>query len=365
MSACPRTFEVEALRDGRLGGSERAGFERHLSTCSACARELAALERLGAALCDSHPTSTDELEVRRARTRLLVAFNQSLIGRAGEAEDPLSAVGSRVSRRALGALAAGVAVAAGALWFGARADEKPALPASAVTVRADAGARWTRQISERRELILLDEGRLWIQVRRTGSGNEPPLLVGLPDGELEDLGTTFTVSAESGRTTLVAVEEGSVLLRLRGQAPRTIGARGSWAAPPEEPAPREQPFEPSASAPSAPVPAVKPPAPAVMTAPRPVGSGELPAPGGASERFKAAMQALNRGDGRDAAARFSRFLEQYPRDPRAEDAAYLRVLAHQRSGDSSELQRAARYYLRAYPAGFRRREVAALLPSVP
>lgn len=358
MTACPRTFEVEALRDGRLGGGERAGFERHLSVCSACARELAALERLGAALRDSHPTSPDELEVRRARTRLLVAFNESLVGREAER-------GLRVSRRTLAAFSAGLAVAAAtALWFGAR-SEQPAPPASAVTVRAGAGARWTRKLSEHRELITLDEGQLWIQVRRTG--NEPPLRVVLPDGELEDLGTTFTVSAQSGRTTLVTVEEGSVLLRLHGRDPRTIGARGSWGAAPEAPAPREEPFEPIANAPSVPLSAARrsAPAPALVTAPRPLESAGPPAPSGASESFKAAMLALNRGDGRDAAARFSRFLEQYPRDPRAEDAAYLRVLAHQRSGDTAELQRAAGYYLRAYPAGFRRREVAALLPSVP
>ena len=77
------------------------------------------------------------------------------------------------------------------------------------------------------------------------------------------------------------------------------------------------------------------------------------------------MTALNRGDARDAAARFSSFLAEYPRDARAEDACYLRVLAHQRAGDSAELQRAARQYLTRYPAGFRRREVAALLSAVP
>ena len=40
------------------------------------------------------------------------------------------------------------------------------------------------------------------------------LLVILPDGELEDIGTTFTVSAADDQTNRVVVKEGSVLLRV-------------------------------------------------------------------------------------------------------------------------------------------------------
>ena len=48
-TACPRLFEVEALRDGRLGGGpERASFERHTKVCTACAREAQALEAMAA-----------------------------------------------------------------------------------------------------------------------------------------------------------------------------------------------------------------------------------------------------------------------------------------------------------------------------
>src|SRR5688572_32511879 len=47
--------------------------------------------------------------------------------------------------------------------------------------------------------LFRSEGRLWIQVRRAGS--EVPLLVVLPDGELEDVGTTFTVTAEDRKST--------------------------------------------------------------------------------------------------------------------------------------------------------------------
>jgi hypothetical protein len=366
MTACPRAFEVEALRDGRLSGAERSAFERHLAGCAACARELAAFERLASALRDGPAETTDDLHARRERTRLLAAFDRALIGRPTPSE-------SRVSRRAVAGLAtaAALAVAAGAVWFGA-GQERPASPASAVTVRPVTGARWSRRTSAGREQIVLDEGRLWIQVRRAGS--EVPLLVVLPDGELEDVGTTFTVTAESGRTTSVAVEEGSVILRLRGQAPRSIGPLGSWSAPPEARAsigPTREPLEkspvtalparPSAAAalPARPSAAAASPAPQASAPPEPL------APSAASEAFKAALAALNRGEGRDAAARFQTFLDEHPRDARVEDASYLRVLAHQRAGNSAELRRAARAYLARYPAGFRRREVAALLSAVP
>jgi Outer membrane lipoprotein len=76
--------------------------------------------------------------------------------------------------------------------------------------------------------------------------------------------------------------------------------------------------------------------------------------------FRAALAALSAGDQTRAAARFSAFLANHPRDPRAEDAAYLRVIALQRSGDPLTTKAAARDYLRRYPHGFRRAEVAPL-----
>src|SRR5688500_17612150 len=77
-ASCPRLFEVEALRDGRLTGVERASFERHLGTCVDCSREADALDNLGRALRERAPSAPDELHVRRERTRLLAAFDGSL-----------------------------------------------------------------------------------------------------------------------------------------------------------------------------------------------------------------------------------------------------------------------------------------------
>jgi TolA-binding protein len=72
------------------------------------------------------------------------------------------------------------------------------------------------------------------------------------------------------------------------------------------------------------------------------------------------MAALDAGDSPSAAARFAAFLSAHPRDARAEDAAYLRVIALQRAGDTSRMKRAAAEYHSRYPKAFRRAEVETL-----
>ena len=62
--------------------------------------------------------------------------------------------------------------------------------------------------------------------------NKLPLLVRLPDGELEDIGTTFSVSGRAGAHRSRRRRGGRVMLRLQGRAPVTITAGESWPAPP-------------------------------------------------------------------------------------------------------------------------------------
>ncbi len=57
---------------------------------------------------------------------------------------------------------------------------------------------------------------------------------------------------------------------------------------------------------------------------------------------------------------FADFLSRYPDHERAEDAAYLRIIALQRHGDHGSMQEAAQEYLRLYPSGFRYAEVERL-----
>lgn len=353
---CLRLFEVEAARDGRLTGAELASFERHMTGCTACRHEADALKGLADVLRAGPRDAGDEdmLHVRRERTRLLAAFD-----RAQVTPEPRSG-----PRRGLLGFAAVAALVAGILVFWRMRPGEPPVNASAV-VHADSTAEWSKRTDDNRETIVLKRGALWIHVdHSSGKGR---LLVVLPDGELEDTGTTFTVSAEEGHTTRVAVREGSVVLRLRGLPPLAIGGGDTWI-------PEGQPAA-SACASAGPVVATDPsgeheqPAPSARRSrgPPPPSAHRTPSSSSTATRepepsvdFRAAMAALDVGDNAGAAAAFANFLAKHPHDPRAEDAAYLRVIALQRGGNSASVTRAAQEYLRRYPGGFRRAEMEAL-----
>jgi hypothetical protein len=342
---CPRLFEAEAMRDGRLTGAERASFERHVTVCQACSHEVQALDVLAESLRASppDPTAADELHVRRERTRLLAAFDRALL-----APRRSWSVGYRLLWPTV---VAALVLAILVLPRVRRPAETPAQASSAV-IHADSTAVWGERMVGDRENVVLERGALWIHVDH--SLGEGRLLVVLPDGELEDTGTTFTVSADDGHTTRVAVQEGHVVLRLRGQPAIALGPGDTWI-----PDPR-----PVASA-SASVVAPADPAPTARldrserSALSPLPSASLAAPPASDPAvdFRAAMAALDVGDNHQAAAAFANFLEKHPRDARAEDAAYLRVIAFQRSGDGAGMRQAALEYLRRYPAGFRQAEV--------
>jgi len=366
--SCPRLFEAEALRDGRLAGSERLSFQRHLASCPHCSREVAWLQTLAERLCSSEAEAeadADELHARRERTRLLAAFDAKL----APPERTLAARGWLA-----GAAAASLLLLGSFIYFRARSGASPGTE-RAVVVRADGTASWSRQSEGAVEKILLERGALSIHVDHTPEGRR--LLVVLPDGELEDIGTTFTVSAEAGRTTRVSVESGSVVLRIRGRAPLALSAGDTWnpsqrAVVSTCPSCESPPVAGATSAPAIP-PGVAPASPLTSTrsqraqtafpssdrpAPSASAAGHEPTP---SLDFRAAMTALDSGDNVAAAARFSSFLSTHPRDARCEDAAYLRVIALQRTGDASSMKEAAAHYLRRYPDGFRRAEVSALV----
>ena len=366
--ACPRLFEVEALRDGRLSGAEVTRFQSHVRTCSVCAHEMQAMAELGDALRSTPSREADQLHVRRERTRLLAAFDASLV----------PAPNRRRPHLWLGAVAALALVAlVASLLRPARSVVPVAASADSVKVQAATTTKWSRRAENQLETITLETGTLSIRVDHQLPHRR--LLVLLPDGELEDIGTTFSVTAAAGHTTQVTVQDGSVILRLREAPALTLRAGDSWI---PAPAPVT-----TASAPSAPPPLSRPPAhgakptpaaapvPALATAPAPAPSVSAPEahegpavpsvaeptnrPDPAAD-FRAAMSAFTIGDNARASALFAAFLAHPPRDGRAEDAAYLRVLALQRAGNSTATQRAAAEYLRRYPHGFRRAEVEPL-----
>ena len=346
---CPRLFEAEAVRDGRLTGPERTRFERHTKLCPACAREAQDLDALSETLRTTPPEQADDLRARRERTRLLAAFDRELLAPKG---------GAGPERRRLLWPAAAMALAAGALLVWRVSVRSPAhLEPPLAVVHADPATAWSERVDGDREMVILDHGALSIRVDHARSSRR--LTVVLPDGQLEDTGTTFTVSADNGRTTRVAVQEGSVVLRLRGQPPVAMGAGDVWT--PTATTAVMASASASATPPSEPSSAKPPPS-------SPVRSGAQPSRVAASSDvahdasgdLSGPMAALDRGDNRAAADGFARFLRSHPSDARAEDAAYLRTIALQRCGDRDAMRAAAIEYLHRYPTGFRRAEVETL-----
>lgn len=344
---CPRSFEVEAMRDGRLAGAELASFERHTSTCPACLREAEALASMAQALRSSLAQPVDELHVLRERTRLLAAFDRGLT---------VPARPSKGRRWMLWPVALAILVAGPWAYLHLRPVPR-ARPVPVAEVFAQESAVWSRQVEGVRERLLLEHGALRIHVDHSRGARR--LLVVLPDGELEDIGTTFTVCAEDGHTTRIAVEEGSVVLRLRDRVAVFVGKGETW----------------DREARSAPAPAANAGLPRLPESSLSVRSRDparlaprahvrelrepMPVPDPLAD-FRAAVAALDRGDGCAAAAAFAVFIAQHPRDARGEDASYLRIIALQRCGDDRGMRAAAGEYLHRYPAGFRHAEAEKL-----
>jgi hypothetical protein len=119
VSPCAHAWQAEARRDGRLQGLDRARFERHLAACASCRAAASSLDALGQQLRALPAPDVDELSVRRARLRLLRAW-----------DDELVRAPSRRPRWRTALAAAAVAVAVG---VGGYAHRRAAAP-SAVTL---------------------------------------------------------------------------------------------------------------------------------------------------------------------------------------------------------------------------------------
>jgi hypothetical protein len=370
--SCSRRWEVEAARDGRLGERERKAHVRHLVECVDCRREQRELEELRAGLRAVVDHEVSQPGVRHGRKALL---ERALAERNRHAEK--SPGRGRPLSIALVAAALGLA-----LWFGLRPAWSPA-----IVVEAARGTSYRRYQDAGRPVIQLDSGRLSIKVQH--SEGEPRLRVLTPDGELEDIGTTFTIEVKAGRTELVAVVVGLVRVSITGQpvamvepgqryrpyaAASVVAAGPTRGSEPSGPSP--QPPEPNVSAEQR-VPPMPREKAAVRTEPallslrahaKPVASLSKAQDGDAGDEsspparaFAQAVRTLERGETVEAARRFKAFVQTFPSDLRAEDAGYLRVVAWLRAGKSAEARSAAAEFLRRYPQGFRRQDVERLL----
>jgi hypothetical protein len=334
MTACPKLVDVEAAHDGRLDERARAAVAQHQRDCACCRSRADQLAGLGALLAALPAPPRDTLAARRQQNRLLAAFGAA---RAVRASSPHRWRGAL----ALTGVAAAAAIAVTVHLVATDVDPpRPAAAstASAVTVVATR-ARWSRHDEGALTLVRLEDGELDLHVEHGAAPHH--LIVSLPDGELEDLGTVFQVRVEAGRTVAVVVREGAVVMRRAGRPSVFLVAGDRW--PPEPP--------PVAAAPPAPVAPVAPPPPHAI---------RVPAGSAAAAEFRAAVALLDAGRNAPAVAALRAFVAHHPDDRRAEDASYLLVLALQRTGDAAATRDAAGAYLQRYPAGFRRAQVQAV-----
>ncbi|MFT3926858.1 MAG: FecR family protein [Myxococcales bacterium] len=384
MTRCRRVWEVEAERDGRLTQEERESLGRHLTTCADCIAERQALKALGQSLRDLPIAEPDELGLRRRRQELLARAHAEHVA----AEQPAQVRPVRAIWPLPVALAAAVL-----LWWlrpvpepaAQRGDvvSKPSERA-VVVLTPDQGVHYERRVEATREVITVRQGRISLRVRRRPG--DLALVLQTPDGEIEDIGTAFAVHVEGGQTRSVEVFEGRVVVRLNGRPPQEVRAMQTYrpyqgdSSPENLGARQDAPGGPGTE--SAPVllSAEEPrsmlaephdtlPQPAPVL-PRPRSSRAAPAASvagpaealpSAAEAFALAAGSLEGGDAGRGAVLLEQFLERFPRDPHAEDAAYLRVIALLRLERPSDARAAAHAYLARFPKGFRARDVERVL----
>ena len=351
LDSCSMALLVEAKRDGRLGDRELASIDRHLATCASCAELARDLEEVRVLLRAPVPTPTP-IEVQRGRLKLLreaAVSPSSVRARKG----PTVAVAFAF----MAACALGIGLQRRAAENSKPVAQAPSASASVpvrtvTTVESEGGARFLRSADGGTETVNLETGAVRLSVRHLNVGER--FLVKTADAEVEVRGTVFRVEAEDGRLRNVVVVEGKVEVRFRGGT-FLLTADERWDRPADAP--------PVAS------PVAAPPSTGTLVALSPGKRGSIAPPPPPSAKPSAAddtgafvegMGMMERGDYGAAARRLEAFSKSSPGDDRAEDAAFLVIIALQRAGRPTEAAAAARRYLSAYPEGFRRTQARAI-----
>jgi hypothetical protein len=312
---CPQAWEIEAARDGRLSGDAVDDVARHVERCAECRALSRYVSGLGRALRDLDEPKIIDAGVLGLRQRILGRIDAEMSGRSIPPAAPESGALPTVRRRRvlISLVAATACVVGAALWK--RPVPPPATAASSMTTTVETtdegGARWTRTTNRGVEWIDLADGTLRLHV--THAPGSRRVLVRVPDGEIEDVGTIFHVVVRKGRTERVGVDEGRVTIRLANTAPITLSSGATWERPEESVA-------------------VLPALSAVATA--------------TTKRPQAVPTTRSSG-----------LVDPAP-DATGEDAAYLHTISLLREGRNAEARLAARQYLRQFPGGFRREEMA-------
>jgi hypothetical protein len=313
--ACNRLWEVEAARDGRLTGKALAAFEEHAAVCRQCSRKRRALDALRRQLAGDDTTAVDEIALRRRREKLLA-----------QADSGLRSPASDRSRGVVAGLAMACGVATLIGWATLRPKREPAPRSPIASIVASAGARWERHRMQGLEQVALADGVLSLSIRRSGS--DPRVSVHVPDGDIDDVGTSFQVTVEAGHTREIVVREGAVFFRQQGKRALVLTSPTVWVAPPAD---VEVPAVAAIQSETVIEPAAPPPKP---------------------------RRTDHKHERHDVDAPAVSPSEATPAD---EDLAFLNIVALRREGRFEEARVAAGAYVRKFPQGFRRDEVVDLL----
>jgi hypothetical protein len=297
---------VEADRDGRLDQRDQASLSRHLAVCAECRAFAGDLARLGELVERPLGRPTTPLEHQRARLALL--NDAAMLGASHPT--PGSRWGTPKPRLVIGLAAAAVfaisAVGLGAplvtrvLGRGASGDQPAAMPVAVAHK-------------------LPSVPRLADPVTMVAPAPNP-----LPPGPISHDGESLRTPGLDGQP-----------------ADSTNGS------PPRE-APRRPGTGPTGRAPRG------------ATSSATAASANPVAAGDDAKAFAEGMRLIARGDYAAGADKLDAYQHANPSDARAEDAAYLSVLALQRAGRRDAAVAAARRYLQQYPRGYRHAEVQAI-----
>jgi hypothetical protein len=313
---CARTWEVEAAKDGRLSDTAKAALDRHIEQCVACRSESEYVEGLGRALREVDVAEIDDVALRRMRQRVLQRSDAEIAGRS----IPPRKRGR--TRLVMPAIAFASVLIAFLSWIGWKrtgvSSSTVVLATTTVDATGDDGTRWSKTTEGETERVDLTDGTLSLRVRKAPNGKR--VIVRVPDGEIEDLGTVFHVVVRDGLTQRVGVDEGRVTIRLTHATPITISSGQTW----------ERPQTTSLL-------------PASATTMIPISAS---APSAVAHRREASPQSTEKPPQSLA-----------PPHAEEEDAAYLQALRLLREGHAAEAKTAAREYLRRFPDGFRREEM--------
>ncbi len=364
--SCASRLLVESAFDGRLDRRDLAAVERHLDACAECAAWAAGLHRLRAEVRRDLSTPPSPFEQARSRLELLRRAAGDPDG-AGEETRHFAWIAAALS--IFGVIAV-LAWSQRTRPIGDVARFGGAIPLAAkVTFTASSASDFSVARDSRAFDLKLLDGTVALWVRKLGA--EQRVLVTTRDASVEVRGTVFQVTAEHGKLVGVHVDGGVVEVR-RGDERHLLHAGERLdlrdARPDEDdatisgssPIAREgEPKSARAGRRARPVALRAPQEPAAspVRAPEPKAPVATAAGDAAANDFAHAVKNLDYADYPKAAQELATFVKRHPDDARAEDAAFLTVVALQKTGRNDEMRAAARDYLRRFPNGARAADV--------